>query len=273
MDMLYFVTTTVRGEKMTNSIQDLRDITGGLTEYGARRAIEESRQPIPSHQQFAAYRNWGLLPRVLNRIERAEEDEEFHPKRGKYDAEKVVECWVRIRREGTRSLPRRVLRLRSDFGSFPVPAPPLRGAMVAVLTPGTLRAPKRKLNRLIAYYKYRRRSREVDLQSPWPATRMAARIDLGVRPVTLAADVDGWRRLVKHPAVSNKQFGQLAAFAYHWNAMYAMDPACAWPDEHEIPLEERIILLTLIELKPWVDAYEAPAARAIRESQGHVEGV
>jgi hypothetical protein len=154
---------------------------------------------------------------------------------------------IRAAENVSRPLHRRVIRLRSNYLAFPVPSPQMRRAFVALCGPRSVRAPRRKLQRISravdeAYHSFAagalevRRSRAVSS----PAT--------GPRPgwprEWTEPEVDSWPWLLKEAEEPNLE--TRIGFAYHTDHMFR--GRATWPDEAEIPLEERILCVLVRDL-------------------------
>lgn len=129
-------------------------------------------------------------------------------------------------------LPRRAVLLRRDYLRFPVSDEKLREAMVAMSGPRSIKAPRRKLRQV-------RRGWEALAPGP-PGT---LRRSLAALPEPRA-----WPALLRDKRISDDVFGSQARFAYRLDDQFMASQIGGWPENEVIPVEERILLLMVMNL-------------------------
>ena len=200
------------------------------------------------HYQLERYRSWGLVD----------------PERvGRY-TERDIDRLVEIRKlEGeARQMARRVIRLRvTNWHLFPVPPDRVRAAMIELLAPRTFRAPKRKWNQMVRVGRALRAELEAQLHAAQgdPFQSMVPRMMLSapkVRP--MPADLSYWTGLLRAP-ISDWDFGQLVAHSAHDDSINQL--RSYWPSDDQIPVEERVTLLTVWAIHHQQQLVESAAKR------------
>lgn len=230
-----------------------------MSESGARRAARPRIGRQVGHAQFVGYRRWGLIPDAVD---------------GRYP-EQVIERLIRTQAEirtpygKTRSMPRRVIRLWTDVQTFSVEPPAVRRAMKKLLGPRSIDRPSQKFKWIYSFYRRHRR---------WGAVRRRGRPQLPfglANPllsgplVVLSPTVPEWHRVIDDDSITDAEFGRLAEAARDRDKAYGYQGMqLGWPQEEEIPLEERLTLLTAIAAKGLIDAKGSGQSPDIAEVSG-----
>jgi hypothetical protein len=206
------------------------------SEWRVREEAEDRGYPT-THEQFQSYVDWGLLIPS--------------PDGGwpVWTVDRLVE--IRQAKVDAGPLPRRVVRLRSNYQKFPVPPALLKRAMIDMAGTRSISAPKRKLRRMNS-----------------AINRALAKVTVGADPIRRGGHSPvgpvpeswvnphplRWQTILRIP-VDDNYFETKAAFQYHTDHSFGVMASDAWPSETEIPLEERILLLTVRDLSiDWMRA-------------------
>lgn len=199
-----------------------------LSESGLREQAELAGYPV-THEQFASYRQWGLIP-------------EPDPASGRWPHE-VVARLIRVREFGqtVRALPRRVILLQREELFRPLPLSVLVKAMVVVGE--TMRQPARKLKRVDRASRAFARSQLAG--SP------GGRLPHGPR----LPSTKEWPGLLQSTP-SDILESRLPAHC-HFAAMLSEFPQLHGVDLSNIPHEELIVLLAVRDFAAIRDAQEA----------------
>jgi hypothetical protein len=220
------------------------------TEWSEWRVREEAggRGYPTSHEQFELYVGWGLL---------------FPTPHGRWPVwtvDRLVE--IRQAESVARPMPRRVVRLRGNYQKFPVPPRLVQRAMVEMVGPRSIKAPKRKLRQI-----------NTAINKVLGKAAVAANPPVGRSPFPpvpaawLNPHPSEWQRILRAPW--GEQFLETrVAFQYHTNDSYGVMGADVWPSEHQIPFEERILLLTVRELSVDYQRTMADVADKLRRLPG-----
>lgn len=146
---------------------------------------------------------------------------------------------------------RRVLRLRAtNWHLFPVPPDRVRKAMIELLAPRTFRAPKRKWKQIVQADRVMRAELEAQLQAAQGDRfkSMVPRMVLDqpqVRP--LPVELGLWADLIRDAPISDWDFDQIVARSASGDSINRRRPY--WPSDDQIPVEERVTLLTVWEIR------------------------
>jgi hypothetical protein len=169
-----------------------------------------------SHRQYEDYERWGLLS-------------------GSGDPAELIE---RIIEEGqqARSLPRRTIRLRADYQTFPVPAAKVREAMVCLLP--EIAAPVSKMRRLGGALG----------RSQQPGYRTEYGLTVGAGPARPLPSFRQWPELMSNAAV-----GDIFEARVTWYYFMGREALVAYTrgtqyDVSDIALEERVTLLAVRDI-------------------------
>lgn len=161
-----------------------------------------------------------------------------------------------------RDLHRRVVLLRGDFTRFPVPPGKLREAMAHIAP--TIRAPKRKMQRLLrALEAWAEREGLSQTRAQFTMQGGWVQPPLGAAPVWQPPLPENWAALIlDQELLSDDAFGGRAT-AQYWMARIleaADDPA---HDLSAIPFEERVVMLIVRDLARARAGADVPRVRRL----------
>ena len=196
---------------------------GGWT---ARRVCEEAHAlgALASNRQFQSYVSWGLI--------RSLEDGGWAPE--------TVHLLVLISdaRRQARPLHRRVLLLRRDYFTFPVPNQTVREAMIA-LASASIEHPRRKLRVIVRLWNEWSQLHGDPVR--WPgAVPWRGRARPPLMPPT-----ECWVAILQNPSLTDEVIGLHITFAYQFDREVS---AGLPPWSEAMPVEERILLLVILSL-------------------------
>lgn len=106
--------------------------------------------------------------------------------------------------------------------------------MVAMSGPRSIKAPRRKLRQV---------------QRGWEACAPGRPATLR-RSLAALPEPPAWRAILRNKVVSDDAFGSQATFAYRLDDQFTRSLIVGWPQDEEIPFEERVLLLMVINLSP-----------------------
>jgi len=219
---------------------------GWLTEYRLRQSAELAGYPT-THAQLMRLHEWDLLgqrqcglwpPEAADRVIQAR----------KLESDK----------DGARFLPRRVIRLRADFQRFPIPNETLRRAMVELVS--GIQRPAHSLQLVHQAMCWLVELRYAQYGPPRPLGQVGGGWLLNEEryppPFPPSAQLPApteWKAILKDPTVPNDMtnglsFGRVAWDSYRWNLALEGEMKRQETAYLQIPLEERIVVLTVRHL-------------------------
>lgn len=174
---------------------------------------------------------------------------------GKWSVE-TVEKLIEIRGEErkARSLARRVVRLYRYYYRFPVRVPLLRKAMVEMAGPRSIKAPIRKLRRIVSAE--RELLAKMAAEIPLPSRGRGGRPGVQWPQEWERPEPSTWQKILAAP-FDDYYFQTRAGMQYGADFRYTRSASGIWPSDEEIPVEERVLLLMVREIS--IDYYRTLA--------------
>ncbi len=174
----------------------------GVSEWGLRQSAQEKGWPT-THSQLWSYVHYGLLQGPVD---------------GLWD-ESTLAKLLQIRRlsRTIRSLPRRVVYLRSNYIDYPVPTALLRKAMIDMAP--SVKAAKRKTRQIEAALRQMFEGiREV---CPYCGQSKSLRPERKIVRLWRMPKVEDWPAVLRTKSITNELFERQAALAYYTRSMLA----------------------------------------------------